>query len=210
MSRKEDKTVSKQAFRSETIGSEEEFSRRFPGKWKFRRDEGERIHSISGGLITLNDGETVLALADRLKGMFAQGTFALSEGPETSETDLIRAQDLVQDVDGLPVYQGSVSFLSRKQDGAVYLINNRLKDIRPFSREPRISLNEARRLIGERFTGWDITSPSAPVVFSDNVVSGLAWVFRVRTKDKPPKVKEVVLSADDGRTLHEEDRVILD
>lgn len=192
------------------INSEAEFVKKYPGDWNFLRGENEEIRSVLGGLIpeAAQDESSINLLAQQLKPLLAKGDYELQNSQRENETDLMMSYEVSQSVQGHPVYQGSAQFLGRKEDDAVYMINNRLKDLDRFSNTINVSLEKARQSLESQYpNAISVTAKNeSPVAFSLGQRQELAWVFLVVHTEQPPKKEEVVVSANDGKTVHREAR----
>jgi hypothetical protein len=191
-----------------------EFERRFPGSWRFRRKANESIQTITGGLIAEagQSPETALNLARQISPILAAGEYSLeNESRQPAAQERLSTYVVRQTAGGFAVYQGSLEMLARNADGAVYIINNRLREITAFDPIPQITVEQGLQVIRQKYGDGDVSSPGAPQVFAiKGQKSQLAWIYGVTQTRPHASQKAVVVSAADGRILYEEEHLIHD
>lgn len=194
-----------------TLSFEESFSNSYPGKWNFLKNKKGHIHGISGGLIPIHTDIDMQKLAQDV-AKFTQVPFDQLTGVENgtgsamSKTSIFR-----QKVGPYPVYQSSVSILSRKSDGSAFLINNQLKPVGDVSLEPRLDSQQAQRSIASLSTGGSLSSKPELVVYAKNGQGELAWKFQVQSsQDSHYSHKDILVSAQDGRELYTQENAVHD
>lgn len=172
---------------------QEFLTQKYPGNWKFQKDEEGRIRSIMGGMISGvgKSLESALLFAHTISPFFDVPTNQILSssakfvgGPRTT------SYDFQQTVQGYPVFRGRMIMFSRNQDGAVYLINSDLKHVDPIQTERTLSSQEAMRILEERFAHKSskeihLDSPQR-VVWADTKPHELAWSFIVEFLGENP------------------------
>lgn len=196
------------------VHSAEDFKKRFPGKWQFRRRSDDTIQSITGGLIENigENSESALKFARQISPLLATGEYKLKPEPRTvASNKKMRSFHIEQEANGYSVYQGSLQLISRSSDGAVYIVNNQLRDITAFNPEPILTISEGLRIVEAKYQEATITAPEVANVFAlRGQTSQLAWTFKVVQKQPKFSQKDVVVSAVDGRILYVQDYAIHD
>lgn len=108
---------------------------------------------------------------------------------------------------GVKVYGGYISVFSRNSDGAVYLVNSGVKDLGRVDLSDRITEEKVRASLLNHYADRD---PKIEKIKPEKVIfmvepgrSELAWVGFVITKLPDLQHLEVLISANDGRILHD-------
>ncbi|MDZ4663124.1 MAG: hypothetical protein SGJ18_16055 [Pseudomonadota bacterium] len=195
------------------ISSEEAFLNIYPGNWTFKRENGH-LNFIAGGNIPAagNDKDSVKKFVTKIAPLL--GVPAEQFEPEFKETSrsALSVMFLVeQRSDGFSVYQGNLSVQARNVDGAVFLINNQMRDVGPFNKSPRLSSGDAQKIIEKTYFNEidKIALVKGPVIFArERDKTELAWVFNVTFNSPQYQAFEVVIGAQSGQELHQQSLVI--
>ena len=196
-----------------SISSEEAFTKAYPGNWTFKRENG-RLNFIAGGNIPAagNNKESVREFVVRIAPLL--GVPAAQIEPEVKETSrsALSVMFLAEQRSGdFSVYQGNLSIQARNADGAIYLVNNQLRDVGIYNKSIRVSSDDAQKIIEKKYFNEidKIALVKGPLIFAkerDN--TELAWVFNVTFNSPQYQAFEVVIGADSGLELHNQNLVV--
>lgn len=185
------------------------------GRWKLQKDEEGRVRSILGGIIpgAGKNLESALKLAHSLSPFFGvpvdqllSSKVKVVEGPRTT------SYDFQQTFQGYPVFRGRMIIISRNQDGAVYLINNDLRQVDPIQIERTHSSQESLRILEERYAKREsreiyLDSPDL-VVWADGWPHELAWSFIVEFSGENPGRLRLLVGMQSSKVLLEQNLVM--
>ena len=205
------KTSVQKEIDSALVTTEDQFLKKYPGNWKIRRDQDQRVYSLTGGMISqaAKDPAELLRVARELSPFLAGGDYQLSDKMNTdAKTPHLQVYDIDQTSGGFSVYQGTLSMIANRE-GDIFMINNRLKEVTPYNSQPKLTLAEAKDVVARLFPKATVEALSGPVIFSDNTSpSVLSWPFKVHSSLPNPKRLEVIISAESGDVLHQEEHLI--
>jgi hypothetical protein len=194
--------------RPEPITTKEKFLKKYPGNWVFGEGKNGGISYISGATIDANitDEARAQSFAESIAPLFSVPPEQLAnETKMIAETKMSKAYQTSQTVDGFVVYQGMLVVHTRTSDGAVYIVNNDLKDVGPYNRVPAITPADGEAIIRAHYgvNLISVTLKAGPVIFASLPPTELAFIFHVEINGKTYHTLEVVVGAESKKILAE-------
>jgi hypothetical protein len=183
---------------------------RFPADWTLEKDELGRVFSISGGEIERggSSAESAATLAQTIAPLLGIPADQLATSNLRSDVSSRSVSyDIAQVFAEYEVFDGKLRLISRKSDGAVYMINTELRHIQPFEPKINYGIDDAQRVIREKYGDrpiiWINLASARPVVWADTPPTELAWSFAVKFGGSAPDRMQVLVSTRDLRILLE-------
>ena len=160
---------------------------RYGNGWAIQRDGQDRIMNVMGGSIAgAGRGEqSILALATELAPYFMNNRPELARAVVADPgSELSKSFTVKQVAQGYEVFAGEIRVFARASDGAVYMINNDLKDVGNFSTTPRVLQDEARKRVIAHFQSRELSGLKFQnlLVWGNGTATELVWVFVATVK----------------------------
>jgi hypothetical protein len=184
-----------------------------PGDWQLSRDPTGRIFSISGGLALDigNNSHRALEFAKTIAEKLGHNPGQLNSQEADESNPNISKHHFEQKIEDFIVFQSSFSLISRKKDGAVYIINNELKKVENLSTEISFDIKRAETLAEEHFKNREPQflecENHTPVIFADSATPELGWRFELEL-NSPHDKKEVIVGIASGKVIYEKSMIV--
>lgn len=199
------------------VSNENEFLQQYPGEWIFAKNpDASSISTITGGLIggVADQPDGLRLLAQQIAPLLKARPEEIGDQTLGTDSTLSRIAGFDQLANGFLVYDGSVDFQIRKSDSAIFVINNQLRPVTDFDRNPRLNANEAiQRLaysLSAKETEFKLRNKQLVVYAKANQKSELAWVIIRSRAPFDPETTEYVVSAVDATILDQRSLTIID
>lgn len=184
---------------------------RHAGPWVRQRFDGQPVHrtSIHGGLVAGagKDAESAHSLGRTISRYLGVDPSQLDPSPSRTDSGpRSLTYEFRQMSQGFEVFDGRMTLLARKDDGAVYLVNSDLRVPDAVETQPRVTFDEAEKVVEEKYSGREASvsrTGSVPVIWADSKPHELAWRFSVEIPAPNPDRLEVLVGASSGRIVLE-------
>lgn len=197
------------ATKSGASSIEEYLNSRYGGTWSATRDESGKVVSLSGGLISsqgVNFEKARDLVAELAKALGFPPNQLFGQPVKEDSTELSKSYRFSQTYEGFEVYGGSLTILARKEDGAVYLVNNEMKIVDSINTEPRFSADRAKSVVAAKYNlaGTTITQVRGdPVIWAEQPIQELAWIFKVEVSAPSHNSYQVIVGAETDQILQD-------
>lgn len=182
------------------------FKQKFPGDWTFTKDESGNVFRISGHRMD----KKPLEVADEVVGILGlpvQATSFVEKDWERGVADPTKTVYLEQQFLGMPVYLGYFKAGVSQRDGAIFMINLNVRQVRSDdSVDVSVSGQQARDVVEKHFASnkkFEIKSNRGPLFYAEADPHEPIWVFNVMIYEPRFDTIEVGIGARSGTVRFE-------
>lgn len=187
------------------------FKEKFPGKWRFTKDESGNVFRVSGDRMNKKPLDVATEVAG-ISGLPVQATSFVEKDWERGLTDPTKSVYLEQQFLGMPVYLGYFKAGVSQRDGAIFMINLNLRPVRTNdSVTVSVSVDQARNEVEKRFASkkkFEIKSNRGPMFFAEADPHEPVWIFNVMIYEPSFDAIEIGIGANSGTVRFETSTVI--